>query len=215
MAKRAANKVRQPIVPIEPTPGGTEVASWRGRDGTAGGQVRKLRPNAWTDAHEREFLVQLSITANVKASAEAVGKSFTCAYKRRRKYPAFRQAWADALVEGYARLESELLDRALNGQRVVRVVRGEEVERVEVSNSLGLNLLRQHRRAVAEHRAAMGPAREDPKVVRARMAKLIDTLVGNMPDRPASEQIIDQPPADPGVASGQPGSGPEHAGDAR
>ena len=170
-----------------------EIASWRGRNGESGAQVRRRRPNSWTSAHQNEFIAHLVATANVTASAAAVGKSIACVYARRRSSVAFRNAWADALAEGYARLEATLLDRALNGKRTTRTVGGVEVPHVEYSDNLGLHLLRQHRQAVAEHRAAMPAAREDPRVARARLARTIDLIVAKLPDRPdATQALIEQ-----------------------
>ena len=49
------------------------------------------------------FLDHLAQTANVAASARAAGVSSNAVYAERRRTPAFRDAWALALAEGYAR----------------------------------------------------------------------------------------------------------------
>lgn len=59
------------------------------------------------------FLDHLAQTANVSASALAAGVKSSAVYAERRRTPAFRDAWALALAEGYARLETELLAEAL------------------------------------------------------------------------------------------------------
>ncbi len=59
------------------------------------------------------FLDHLAQTANVAASARAAGVTSSAVYAERRRTPAFRDAWALALAEGYARLETELLAEAL------------------------------------------------------------------------------------------------------
>ena len=59
------------------------------------------------------FLDHLAQTANVSASALAAGAKSSAVYAERRRTPAFRDAWALALAEGYARLETDLLAEAL------------------------------------------------------------------------------------------------------
>jgi hypothetical protein len=59
------------------------------------------------------FLDHLAQTANVSASALAAGVKSSAVYAERRRTPAFRDAWALALAEGYARLETDLLAEAL------------------------------------------------------------------------------------------------------
>ena len=54
------------------------------------------------------FLDHLAQTANVAASARAAGVTSSAVYAERRRTPAFRDAWALALAEGYARLETDL-----------------------------------------------------------------------------------------------------------
>lgn len=48
------------------------------------------------------FLDHLAETANVSASARAAGVASSAVYAERRRSPAFRDAWALALAEGYA-----------------------------------------------------------------------------------------------------------------
>lgn len=59
------------------------------------------------------FLDHLAETANVSASARTAGVGSSAVYAERRRSPAFRDAWALALAEGYARLETDLLAEAL------------------------------------------------------------------------------------------------------
>lgn len=59
------------------------------------------------------FLDHLAETANVSASARVAGVGSSAVYAERRRSPAFRDAWALALAEGYARLETDLLAEAL------------------------------------------------------------------------------------------------------
>ena len=78
------------------------------------------------------FLDHLAQTANVSASAREAGVTSSAVYAERRRTPAFRDAWALALAEGYARLETDLLAEALqtpsgrtaDGTRLSRFSRG-------------------------------------------------------------------------------------------
>ncbi|MFC4291491.1 hypothetical protein ACFOWX_03585 [Sphingorhabdus arenilitoris] len=65
-------------------------------------------------AAKREvFLAQLAETSNVTASARAAGVSSSAIYTLRRRSAEFRDQWAAALTEGYAKLEAAMLEEAL------------------------------------------------------------------------------------------------------
>jgi hypothetical protein len=64
-------------------------------------------------AMRKEFLAHLSETANVSASARAIGTGTSSIYAERRRSADFRAAWSVALLEGYARLEADMLLDAL------------------------------------------------------------------------------------------------------
>ena len=73
------------------------------------------RKAGWTKAKELRFLEALSDTCNVRLSATRARVANGTVYKRRAKDAAFRDGWARALAQGYARLEIETLERAING----------------------------------------------------------------------------------------------------
>lgn len=115
-------------------------------------QARRERNGSWTAARRAAFLRHLAATCNVRASARAVKMDESGAYYLRQRSPEFREAWAGALHEGYARLEAELLDRATNGVReTVPQPGGGDRETVKYSDQMALALLRMHRQSVAEH----------------------------------------------------------------
>ena len=68
-------------------------------------------------AKRQRFFGNLSETANVAASARLAGISGNTVYAERRRSAAFRAAWSEALAEGYARLEADLLAEALSTVR--------------------------------------------------------------------------------------------------
>ncbi len=63
----------------------------------------------WSAAKEARFLETLAATCSVRAAAEAAGVSTTAVYGRRRRWPDFAAAWAEALDHGWHRLEAGLL----------------------------------------------------------------------------------------------------------
>jgi len=121
------------------------VASAKG----VGVQLRAERAGSWTRSKREQFLSELAMSANVRASAAAVGMSEQGAYQLRRRCDEFRKAWRDALCEGYARLELMMLERAMFGTEKAQWHGGKEVGKIhEISERLGLSLLAQHRASV-------------------------------------------------------------------
>ena len=114
------------------------------------GKVRPKTPVKWSLARERRFLAQLAQSGNVAASVRASGLSDTSVYRRRQKDDGFRARWVEALREGYARLETLLLERALNGVEKPVWHGGKQVGTArEYSDRLALALLAAHRGTVA------------------------------------------------------------------
>src|SRR4029078_10169423 len=74
--------------------------------------IVRAGPGRWSAKSERAFLAELTATANVAAAARAAGVSPTASYNRRRLWPAFAEAWKDALAEGYVRIETLLIHAA-------------------------------------------------------------------------------------------------------
>lgn len=74
--------------------------------------IVRAGPGRWSVRAERAFLAELTATANVKAAARAAGVSAQAAYNRRRLWPAFAAAWAEAKAEGYERIEMLLIHAA-------------------------------------------------------------------------------------------------------
>jgi len=100
------------------------------------------------------FLDELAASSNVAASARAAGVSTNAMYRERRRNVAFAKRWHEALCEGYARLEAELLSEALvapNGN-----VKEATLKSRAQKYRLGLSLLAAHRAAVRGSAAATG-----------------------------------------------------------
>lgn len=163
----------------------TTIRMRKGIGGARVPMVEKARKRCWSEKRRAVFLDHLAQTCNIVASLRKAGMSATTSlYELRRRDARFRAAWDEALAHGYARLEAELLDRALNGRRVMVEREGAMIETIEISDTLGLKLLSHHRRAVADYRAAvatMAP-REDVCAVRSRIVERIMTIVDALPD---------------------------------
>jgi hypothetical protein len=163
-----------------------------GADGKRTPMKQRRHQRWWTEKRRTTFLNHLAETCNVTASLQVVGVANRAGvYSLRRRDAQFRAAWDEALAQGYARLEAELLDRAINGKRVMTERDGVMVEKIVFSDTLGLNLLSQHRRAVADYRAAiaaLGP-REDVTAVRARIVERIMAIVDALPDRTDTTRV--------------------------
>ena len=116
------------------------------------------------------FLDHLAQTANVAASARAAGVSSNAVYAERRRTPAFRDAWALALAEGYARLETDLLAEALPTPSG-RTADGTLKARAQ-KHRLAIALLSTHRASVkggAPVAAAAKPAQPDLATLKAQL----------------------------------------------
>ena len=117
-----------------------------------------------------QFLDHLAQTANVSASALAAGVKSSAVYAERRRSPAFREAWALALAEGYARLETDLLAEALQTASG-RTADGTLKARAQ-KHRLAIALLSAHRASVKGGAAvapASKPAQPDLATLKAQL----------------------------------------------
>jgi hypothetical protein len=120
-------------------------------DGKGRVRMRKPGPRTWTSAKERQFLISLAETCNVKLAAAEAGVSPQHAYVRRKSHAAFRAAWIEAIAVAYSRLELVLLDRALNGtEKLVKFKDGREERMMHYSNQVALTLFKMHRETAIE-----------------------------------------------------------------
>lgn len=81
-----------------------------GKAGDAGEPRGIGKPTA--AAFER-FLAQLAVSAHVEQAAAEAGLALGVLHDRRRRDPAFAQAWRAAVLTGYDRIEAALIRRAL------------------------------------------------------------------------------------------------------
>jgi hypothetical protein len=142
-------------------------------------KASKAAPLVWTAEKRSAFLAALAATSNVTKSATAAGMSDAQVYAERRRNAGFREAWTDALSEGYARLEFMMLERASEAMSDTGAATDEKVavnKMHEYSNKLALNLLTAHRALVREARSGAAPSRRSPNRVAGSKARLIAKL---------------------------------------
>ena len=150
-----------------------------GRDGglgigatKSGPQKRARRPREWTQAHADKFVEVLGDSCNVSLAARTIKRSLSNIYMHRARDAAFRQAWDQALVMGYSRLEMMMLERALHGvEKKVTLRNGESRIMREYNDRVALALLKQHRDSVG-----MIEAQVDEEEYREACERIIDKL---------------------------------------
>jgi hypothetical protein len=121
------------------------------------------------------FFATLADSCNVVRSAKAAGFTASWAYRRRKFDAAFRNGWAEAVRDGYAKLELVLLERAIKGTpKLVRTARGTDRIMREYSTALAVALLRRH--AETADSAAFEPAGDELREVRERILEKLERL---------------------------------------
>jgi hypothetical protein len=117
----------------------------------AAAKKRKPKRARWSAKREQAFLQTLAATAKVVAAVRASGLSETTVYRHRADDEGFRARWAAALAEGVERLETMLLDRALNGVEKPVWYGGKQVGTMtEYSDRTALAVLAHHRGTVRD-----------------------------------------------------------------
>lgn len=102
------------------------------------------------EAKAELFLEELGNGCNVARAAKIAGLSSSQVYRRRARDAGFRAGWSEALCIGYARLEMEMLERALVGTEKAIKVNGESQVVRDYDDRMGLALLKMHRETVGE-----------------------------------------------------------------
>lgn len=139
-------------------------------------QVRKLRAGTWTKALRNAFLDHLATSSNVTHAARSVGKHPVSAHQLRRRDPAFAEAWAEALEQGYAHIEAMLLARAI-GQEA-DPLRSGDPDAVPFDPAMALQVLMTRKGMTAPGRTRVGPATRQVSIeqVEQSLRKKLDAL---------------------------------------
>jgi len=178
------------------------------RSGSRGGQqVRIVDGKHWTEAIRGTFLDQLALSANVRASAQAVNMSFQGAYKLRRRDADFARGWDVALREGYAMLELEMLHRARFGSTRTITERSDtalvcETMVHDYPDGLAMRLLALHQARIDAAAALPSPpAPGEGKVLKLDyLTTVLDAMRDRLPDAKDADDRM-------GGQAGRPASG--------
>lgn len=142
----------------------------------------KVKRVAWSMEREDKFLETLAQTANVTEGVRISGLSDTSVYRRRGKSSAFRARWATALREGFVKLETEMLRRALAGVDKPVFHLGKQVGTIkDYDNRTCLALLTAHRGAVTGAAPVAATMTEDEvrKALSARLSEMNRNMGGD------------------------------------
>jgi hypothetical protein len=129
-------------------------------------QAQRMRANFFTRERKEAWLEHFAATCDATAASAAAGISANTAYTHRRTDPAFRAAWDEALVEGYARLEAEAVaQRIASLERLkVRIREGGDAAAGAEADAAAefervMTVLREFRRASAGRRGGAAPTK--------------------------------------------------------
>ena len=144
-------------------------------DGKSSPKLRGPRKGDIDEKQIETFFAALAETCNVVRAAKAGGFSANWAYRKRKRDAGFRNAWAEAVREGYARLELVLLERAIKGTpKLVRTSKGSDRVMRDYSNTLAVALLKRH--AETADSASYQPAEEELAEIRERILQRLGKL---------------------------------------
>ena len=155
--------------------GGNELKRARG-DGLHGRpQVRRKHKRALTRREIELFLSIVAETCNVSLAAREMKRSTRVFYDLKKRDSGFREAWMEALREGYDHLEMELVRRARFGTPRDVFHLGKKTGTTRVFNdSAALRLLHFHRKSVAPLRSADSGRRDGAAIFDELAARLAE-----------------------------------------
>ena len=151
--------------------------------GTHRPQRRKRRPCGLSRARRDQFLQALGESCNVCHAARIAGTSTTSIYDLRRRDPGFAAEWAQALEQGYAELEMQLLRQSIFGSETTETVLDSAEpgrEKVKTLHSYphatGLRLLLSHRAEVTAYRQSKAAAPPSGEDLREKILQELDAV---------------------------------------
>ncbi|MGH6786802.1 MAG: hypothetical protein ACREBO_08225 [Novosphingobium sp.] len=135
------------------------------------------------------FLAELAATSNVTAAAKKAKAPISTVYDARRNRPEFNRAWFQALCEGYAHLEMELLHRLRTGE--VKPAAGAKKGVRTFDNAIALRQLAAHKESVGRAKAVRSHA-DAEAIVQSINAKLEQMRQRRLA---AAQRVIDAEPS--------------------
>ena len=144
-------------------------------DGGSRNQLRGARGQDIDPEQIETFLITLGDSCNVARSARVAGFSASWAYRLRKRDAGFRRDWAEAVREGYAKLELVLLERAMKGTPRAIMRRDGSIAIIrEYSTQLAVALLKKHADAAAE--ASYEHGEDELREVRDRIIDKLERM---------------------------------------
>jgi len=136
---------------------------------------------------EEIFFNELATVCNVSAAlrASGLGSDSRSVYQRRRTEPDFRRRWDEAVAEGYALLELEMLERARFGSKRPKPETRVEKRLREVPTAVAMQLLRYYHSRVKAAPAA--PARARTRVDAAALRRKVEQRLSELNRRLGGE----------------------------
>jgi hypothetical protein len=154
---------------------GTELKRARGNRAGGRPQIRAKHKRALKKAEIEQFLSTLAETCNVSLSAREAGRSQRVFRDLKRRDPAFRDAWMEALREAYDLLDMEMCHRGRFGAPKDIIYQGRKTGTTRVFNDgMALRLLQLHRKSVEAMRAADSGRRDDSAIFDELSARLAE-----------------------------------------
>lgn len=175
-------------------------------------QVRKERPDAFSEAKKQVFLDHLASCCTVATAAAAAGVSVNTVNYHRRTDPVFDQRFVETLNIGYDALDAAMLARAARGGHYVPGPGAAEAPGAEtLDTELALHLLSLRRRPMGQRtgRAGREPTRATEKELNEAILALLDVFSRRMKAKREKKKALRRPSASPGTGSStSPGTGP-------
>ena len=138
-----------------------------------GSQTAKPQRREFTAERKVEFLAHFAATCNALAAAKATGVSNSTVYDHRRTDEQFRLAWEEALDQGYARLEAQLVREASEPIVVEPDEDAAEAAAREIDARTALAILEAYRRNRGARPGDILPRHSDAEAARARLEQLM------------------------------------------
>ncbi|HEY9553257.1 hypothetical protein [Allosphingosinicella sp.] len=140
-------------------------------------QAQRARRNRFTRERKTLFLAHFAATCDATASADEAGVCTSTDYEHRRTDAAFAEGWQEALEQGYARLEAEVLKQRLVAMARVEFRGDKEVAGTGQEFDRAMHLLREHKRGLAGvKKAGRAPTVASNEKVRAALVKRLQAF---------------------------------------
>jgi hypothetical protein len=180
-------------------------------------QIARSRLKQWSPRVETRFLAALASTCNVKAACAEVGMTAASAYGHRKRWPAFERRWAEALENGYVRLEYAVVANAANLHSREEFPLDHPLP--DMTTAQAIHLLHMHKHGVLGIGGRPGRLGRPPDMdeIRKSIMRKIDAIATHderEKARKARRGVRQEAQPEEGAARGDEGAAPREGGDA-